>query len=193
MSGQAPNQWATLNRTLQIYKLAALGLLGLCFFQVLLCFSLSSDNPVVVVKECGGKSFFDSKREEIKIGDDDISRFVETWVSLRYTWDSNDPERMFRSIEPISTDGFKEKLKGSLGKKKSDKKSKEEELQESVANVEVTITEKDAIAAFDRIVKIKGIPLVIPSQVSLQIVRGKVSRWNPLGLYVNGALEHEDK
>lgn len=161
-------------------------LVGLAFYQ-------SSTDPIVVVDKCDEKTFHEGSRQPIKLGDDDIRRFIERWIRLRYTWKSPDSGAMLRAIEPVSTDGFRSKVSEFLAKQKTTQGGKEQQVEESVANIEVALSEKDAIASFDRIVRINGIPIVVPSQVSLQIVQGKINRWNPLGLYVNGALEHEDK
>lgn len=192
-AGAVPNQWGLLNRTLLVYKAAAGGLSLLSMLLVCLAFYLASSDPIVVLEKCQDKVFIESSREPLKLTDDDIRRFISQWVKLRYTWKWSDMPAVLRAIEPVSTEGFRERIKDYLGKKQGQPGAKDQQVEESVANIEVTVTEKDATASFDRIVRINSIPIVIPSQVSLQIVQGRTNKWNPLGLYVNGIIEHEDK
>lgn len=152
--------------------------------------------PIVVTEKCDGKTFHDGKREALKITDSDVKQFIENWIGLRYNWSEFNPEMIVRNIEPVSTFGFVEKLKEIFGKKKADNSPgnrKDDKLEEMVTNIRVTLSEKDALASFDQILRINGIPLIVPTEVSLQIVKGSPTRWNPLGLYVNGAVEHEEK
>ena len=192
-AGTVPNQWGLLNRTLLIYKAAAGGLSLLSVMLVCLAFYFASSDPIVVLEKCQDKVFIEGSREPLKLSDDDIRRFIRQWIKLRYTWKSSDTAAVVRAIEPVSTEGFRERIKDYLNKKQVQPGAKSQQVEESVANIEVIVTEKDATASFDRIVRINSIPIVIPSQVSLQIVQGRTNKWNPLGLYVNGAVEHEDK
>jgi hypothetical protein len=183
-----------LNRTLLIYKFVAAGVIILAVLMALFVLYRSGADPVVVVERCGVKNFFEGKRDAVKITDTDVKEFAEEWIKLRYTWSDFDPDKIAKRVEPISTEGFKQKLIELLTKKGAQgKDQKAQKLEEIAANIRITLTDKEVLAIFDRIVRINGIPIVVPSEVSLQVIQGSVSNWNPLGLYVNGVVEHEDK
>lgn len=161
-------------------------------------------NPVVVTESCGEKTFFEGKREKLKITDEDVTTFIERWVTLRYSWSEFNAEKIIKAIAPLTTDGLQERLKDLLGKKapanakagtttQATPALKDQQIAEHVAELQVTLSDHEAVAAFDRIVRINGIPVILPSQVSLQIIQGPVTRWNRLGLYVNGVIEHDEK
>lgn len=185
--------------------MAALGLIIAVVFLGGLTVFFVKANPIVVTDSCGEKIFHEGKREQIKITDEDVKAFIVTWISLRYTWKEYDPDKISKSIAPLSTDGLQEKLNAVLGRQKaqnsappgsspaSSQDQRTQKIEESVTNIEVTLTEHDALASFDRIVRINGIPVILPSQVSLQIVQGAATRWNRLGLYVNGIIERENR
>lgn len=191
----AVDQWALINRTLQVYKVAAVAVAGVAVMLAILSLCLAMANPVVVVKECGEKTFLDSKREAIKVTDEDVKAFIAAWIGSRYTWTEYEPDRLVREIAPTTTEGLISKLKEQLGKKAAQdtKEGKVQKIEESVMNIRVTLSEKDAVADFDRIVRINSIPIVVPSQVALQVVQGSATKWNRLGLYVNGVVERDEK
>lgn len=116
----APDQWALINRILIVYKVAALGLAATTLLMGALAFYHSTASPIVVIQQCGEKFFAKGNREKPKITDDDLKRFIENWISLRYNWNEFDPEKIIQSIAPISTGGFQAKLSEILGKKKSE-------------------------------------------------------------------------
>lgn len=184
-----------MNRTLNIYKISTLGFCGLALILTTLAFYQSTADPVVVLEKCGNRIVQEGKREALQVTDSDVVDFIEQWVRLRYTWTSAAPDKVLRAIEPISTKGLQSKLADTLAKRQAKQTpgQKEQKIEEIATNVRVTLTEKEALAAFDRIVRINGIPIVIPSEVSLQITEGRRTHWNPFGLYVNGVLEHEER
>ena len=74
---------------------------------------------------------------------------------------------------------------------RKNKDFKGQEVSQDIAHIKVKISEKEIIVTFDKIFHIASIPLVVPTQVSVQIINGATTKWNPMGLYVNGILEHE--
>jgi phosphohistidine swiveling domain-containing protein len=67
------------------------------------------------------------------------------------------------------------------------------ELDQYTAKIEVIVNEKEALAKFDKIVRFNGVPLIVPTEASFQIVKDSPSVWNPYGVLVNGVIEHETK
>lgn len=197
-----------MNKTLLVYKVATGGLTVVAAIMSIMAFYHSTANPVVVALDCnGGKSFLAGRREKVNLTDDDVKRFIEEWVRLRYTWNAFDPDKIVKAVAPLSTDGLQEKLKELLGKKTSAPSAAQaqttsgtaqstagnQSLEEDISHVRVLLTDKDAIASFDRILRINGIPLIIPSEVSLQIIQSTPTHWNLAGLFVNGVIEHDEK
>lgn len=187
-----PNQWIRLNHALSIYRIGALTLSALSLVLAIIVGILATSDPVVVVTDQDSKIFFQGRHEHVAVTDEDIKAFIATWVTARYTWTQLDQNSIIRGIEPISTNGFLTKLSDQLGKRKLDLKEGQK-LEEIAVNVRPVVNQKEALASFDRIVRINEIPIVVPSEVALDIVQGKRTRWNPLGLYVNGIVEHEKK
>jgi hypothetical protein len=191
----AVNQWVLINRTLQVYRAVAMAIGLVALLTTILAIYHATANPVVVVEKCNAKSFYEGNRTNIKVTDDDVKAFIEGWIRLRYTWTEYDPEKIVRAIAPMTTEGLQEKLKDQLNKKAAEaaKNGKAQKIETSVANIKVTLSDKDAVASFDQIVRINGIPIVVPSEIAFQIVQEIPTQWNPLGLYVNGVLEREEK
>lgn len=214
MNGKAPDQWALINRMLLIYKVAAVGLsLGVAISGGLAVMFAHSD-PIVVMESCGEKILHDGRREKPKITDDDVKSLIEQWIKLRYTWREFDPEKIAATVAPLSTEGLQEKLKAVLGKQGMQATAsrqgttlaaksatppagsnafRNQSVQQSVVNIEITLGEHEAVASFDRVIRIGGIPFVLPSQVAFQIIQGPPTHWNSLGLYVNGVIEKEER
>ncbi len=186
------NQWVFINKMLLIYKIVGIGLSILTIILSVLIFIMWFSDPIVVVESNCDKTFITGKRSEISITENDIKEFVTKWITLHYKWIEFDPETIIRNIEPITTAGLKEKLKKDFGEQKAQNTS-DKSIEQNVSNVLVTLTDNEAIGTFDRIIRINGIPLVTPVEVALNIVQGSKTRWNPLGLYINGITEHEDK
>ena len=188
-----PNQWALINRMLLIYKVAAASVSAVALILTGIIFYQAVRGPIVVLDKCDDKSFFQGRYQILKVTEPDVKRFIENWISLRYAWSEFDPDKIIRNIEPWSTQGFTEKLRDLFGKKKKSQDPKPQKIEESVTNIKVNLGDREALATFDQIVRINGIPIVVPSEVSMQIIQGSSTRFNPLGLYVDGLIEHEEK
>lgn len=184
-----------MNRTLQLYKIVAAGVIAVAVLMALLSFYYATANPVVITERCDSKTFYEGRRQNIQLTDEDVKSFIENWIALRYSWVEFDPNQIIRAIGPVTTNGLQEKLKDQLQKKvvEAAKSGKSQKIEQSVINIKVTLSEKDAVAAFDQIIRINGIPIIVPSEVAFQIIQDGPTKWNPLGLYVNGVLEREEK
>ncbi|MDH5582147.1 MAG: hypothetical protein OEY33_09610, partial [Bdellovibrionales bacterium] len=105
----------------------------------------------------------------------------------RYSWENINPSILVRNLSPISTNGFLKKLRAEL------KKEKEGSFKQTITNLEIVLTEKESFAKFDKIFKINNIPLIVPTEISLKVIQGERSKWNPMGLYVDGIVEHNGR
>jgi hypothetical protein len=186
------NQWAELNRLLFIYKLIGAVLACFCVLLVILCFVLSSRNPIVAVATDNDYFYFSGKKSAVDLNESNIKRFIEKYVRGFYEWKTLEPEKIAQEIAPLVTDGFKDKALFSL-KEKKEKVFTGKTLRQDVSGLSVEVTKDSTTAVFDVILKVDGIPLVVPTQILFQLVKGGVNDWNPLGLYVNGTTVHEGK
>ena len=62
-----------------------------------------------------------------------------------------------------------------------------------MAGISVQVTKESTIAIFDVVLRVDDIPLIVPTQVALQLVKGVPTEWNPMGLYVNNITIHEGR
>ena len=58
-----------------------------------------------------------------------------------------------------------------------------------MGKIEVVLQEKLTLASFDLIMNIENVPIAVRKEVGLQIIQGKKTACNPMGLYVNGIGE----
>jgi hypothetical protein len=66
-------------------------------------------------------------------------------------------------------------------------------IQQAVAGISVQVTKESTIAVFDVVLRVNNIPLIVPTQVALYLVKGVPTEWNPMGLYVNNITTHEGR
>ena len=175
------DQWRSLNVVLKMYKVIGLllGILAVLLSAVILY--LVNRPPVVVVWKDNEKHFLYPETRKADIDKKDIHRFVFEYIHLRY---SGQPSKeTLGNIEPLVTDPF-------LKREHSQLRKNGEPLQ-SVSNLKVSVTKKSTIATFDRILRVKGIPFVVPTKATFRIVKDSPTRWNPIGLYVDGVILKE--
>ncbi len=186
------NQLIALNRFLYIYKFIGIGLAVLCLVIVGAYIKLVNQNPIVVITKENEISFHQGHYLGVSLNEDNIKHFVEKFVDRFYNWGDLNPEMIFKSIEPFITDGLKESTLKNL-KVRKEKDFFGKKLQQSVAGLSVQVTKESTIAIFDVVLRVDGIPLVIQTQISFQLVKGIQTEWNPIGLYINNIIIHEGR
>jgi hypothetical protein len=185
----ARGQWLALNRIAYSYKVICFSLIGCLVLTLSILTYIATLPPVVIVDKGEGIERYTSTRKSAEIGKDEIKKFVKTFIKANYEWKKLNKKIMMNNIHPFVTDDFL-----NLIKKKTKKKSKPvPEYQQYVGNIKVSVTDKEVVSQFDRIIRLKGIPFISVTQISLQIIKDTPNKWNPLGLYVNGLIEHEVK
>ncbi len=187
---QPSNQWVALNKVLYLYKLMGVLLGFLCFSLTVFSFYLSTNPPVVVLQKGEERRFYSSEKKEIHLSEKDIARFIEEYIRLRYTWSDSNPISALQNISPLTTKGLLQKMRDQIrkdfGKEESNKK-----IEQTVSNIKPIVTKNQALASFDRIVRVNNIPLIAPTRLSFRIIRNNPTVWNPMGLYVDGITIHE--
>ena len=186
------NQWTVLNRFLFIYKAVGVAIAVLCLILGVVCIILSNKSPVVILASENEFFYFQGRHSQVELNESDIKRFVEKFVTKYYNWSELSPEQIIKNIDPLATDGFKENTFANM-KLRKEKEFLGKKIQQSVAGISVQITKESTIAVFDVVLRVEGIPLIVPTQVAFQLVKGAQTEWNPMGLYVNSLTMHEGK
>ena len=189
MESKPINQWIALNNVLRVYKLIGLGLVGLSIALTMVVFCQIFSDPVVVTIEDGVKTFYIGRKTAVTLEPKDVESLIKQFVDLRYTWSELNPDTIARNIAPISTKGLVSKVRLMLLNLR-DKELKGQETQQGIANLKVNVTKTNVTATFDKILRIKNVPLIVPSHVSFNLIKKSATAWNPIGLYINGVVEH---
>lgn len=153
--------------------------------------AVSLQDPFVVIWEEGGKKTYAlARRKADSITESDIQSFMLAFLRQLLEWEKLDTDAILHQVSPLVTQGLLERLKQELTQK-TEKEFRGKLLSQAITNVKIIVTEKDVIATFDKVIRIDGIPLVVSSEIAFNLIRGSQSRWNPMGLYVNGMIERE--
>jgi hypothetical protein len=186
------NQWAALNRLLFLYKAVGVAVAGICLVLGIACAMLARRTPIVIEKSESDVVYFSARQAPISLTETDIKIFVEKFIRRFYSWKDLNPESVLTSVGPLTTESFRENAITEL-KVKKEKVFVGKKIDESVAGVDVQVSKDATIALFDAVLRVEGVPLIVPMQVAVQLVRGAATEWNPMGLYVNSLTEHEGK
>ncbi len=186
------SQWLSLNRVLFLYKVVGLSLLGLCLLLSIFLFILATRDPVVITLTEESR-FYHGGRSPISLTEQDIAHFVKKYINLRYEWASLELEVIARNISPLITKGFYKKSYTEILQVRKNLGDQSSSASQTVSGVQTNITKDSAVATFDRILRVSGVPLVVPTQVSFRLVKEVSTKWNPMGLYVHSISVHEGK
>lgn len=147
--------------------------------------------PIVVFKDKFESCFAEGSRGTVEITDNDISEFIKRWIVIRFQWDSINEERLIKNISPFTTEGLLSKIREQF-RTGAEKEFKDKSVSADVSkNIRITLTKDKVIAQFDRIIRIGGVPLVDPAEMSFSLVEGTKTKFNPYGIYINGITEHK--
>lgn len=185
-----PNIWAAQEQELRIYKWIAcgLGVFIALLFTFLMVFSMR--DPLVVVEKQGRHDFHQPIRQNPKIDKSDIEEFSKGFLSLFYVWDKLDGNTLARQISPFVEPALLQKIVDAQAGRYT-KELKGKKLAQDLAFVRIQVLSDRIVCRFDRVMKIEGLPLVIPTDLTLSLVQGESTHANPMGVYVAGITEHE--
>jgi len=191
IENRAISQWVSVNNMQHTLKLTCFSLLALCLLLCFLCFYLQDKTPTVVKDSAGELHYLIGSKKKTPIQKENIERFINKFIELRYEWDGElDVDKVSKNIAPFVTEGFRKKTVRYLSKLKS-KDFKGKKIDQGHTSPKTTVTESSTTSTFDRVLRINNVPIPIPTQISFNLVRGKISYWNRLGLYINGITIHE--
>lgn len=180
-----------MNNQQHTLKVICLCLLGLNLLQTTLCFYLTDKTPIVVEKSRQDQKFYVGKKQNVEVQRSNIKRLISEYISLRYKWkDELNVNQIAKNITPFVTEGFKRKVTSKLVTLR-DKELRGKKVTQRHTKANIVITKDKTIASFDRVLRVNGIPLLVPTQITFRLVRGDVTVWNKLGLYINGIVIHE--
>ena len=184
--------WTDINALLRTHKLINLGLCAVCILQVFIIGWMYAADPIVVIKEGERQQYHAGRRAGLPISEAAVEEFVRKFLHIRYKWHKLDPQTKGQSLTPIVTDGLQKKLFKMLTHLK-DKEFQGKETEQAIVNIKVSVTKEKVVASFDKLLRVEGVPIPVPTTLSLHIIQGKPNIWNPIGLLVNGVIEHQEK
>lgn len=153
---------------------------------------MSFQSPLVILMSGYEKHYYQTVRKPDSITEKDVENFVRDFLDQLFTWDQLAPEVIINRVSPLVTSGLLDRIRQELAQK-VEKDFKGKTLSQEIVGVKIQVTPKEVIASFDKVLKINGVSLVIPVQMAFNIIGGGSTRWNPMGLYVNGLVEHEGR
>lgn len=184
------NIWAAQENLIHFYKVAALTGVAVAVFILVFTVMAYFREPIVVVRTGGEQEFYALNRAEVKVGKREVEAFITGYLKGLYVWESFDPVRLAAEIKPFSEDALVPKVLETQTQKFG--KVREKKIAQDTAFVRVQVLEDKVIASFLRILRVEGIPLVVPTELSFSLIQGSRSSVNPMGIYVSGIVESEN-
>jgi len=183
-------KWTDTQKNQQFYKQVIVGMMGLIGILALIAISAGDPNPLVVERANAVFRPLEVESREIKPTKEAVGEMLSEFIMARYEWTTFDPQSIIKNLEPFTTQAFRDRLFEEFGKKSFQNKPGES-IEQSIARVKPDISEKSILASFDRVLRINNVPVVVPTQISVQLSEGPKTYFNPIGLYINGVIEHE--
>ena len=184
--------WTDINALLRTHKLINLGLVAVCILQMFIIGWMYAADPIVVIREGNKQQYHTGQRASLPISEAAVEEFVRKFLRIRYEWDKLDPQEKRQSLAPITTSGLQEKLFKLLMHLKN-KEFQSKETSQAIVNIKISVTKEKVVASFDKLLRLEGVPIPVPTTLSLHIIQGTPNTWNPIGLLVNGVIEHQEK
>jgi hypothetical protein len=183
-----PNIWTAQEKVTHLYKMLSLGLGGFALLMTIISMVQAFRNPIVVVRSGDMQEFYPSERKRASLEKADVEAFTKQFLANLYVWKEFNANGTARDITPFAESGLIAKVTDGLNQKYN-KELKGKRLSQAITFVAVDVQDSQVVAHFDRILKIEGIPLIIPTEVRLSMVQGDPTRLNPMGVYVSGITE----
>ncbi len=185
-----PNIWTAQENLIHFYKVLSAGLGALAFVLLVLASALSFRDPIVVVKSTTGQEFYPSTRGPVSIEKNDVENITRRFLSALYVWTEFNGQTLARDIAPYAEEALVGKIIESQSARYG-KVFKGKKLAQEISFVKVTVLEDRVVCSFDRILKVEGVPLVIPTELTLSMLKASPTQQNPMGVFVSGILENE--
>lgn len=184
------NIWTVQENLIQFYKMVALGSGALALFVLIFTITTYFRDPIVVVRTGAVQEFYATSRAEVSVEKKDVENFIGEYLKALYVWDSFDPDTLASQIKPYSEDALVPKVLATQTQKFG--KLQDKKISQDISFVKVSVLETKVTCSFLRILKVEGIPLVVPTQLSFALIQGARTIANPMGVYVAGISEAEN-
>ncbi len=185
-----PNIWKSQENLIHFYKRLSFALLGVAVLLLMFIFATFLRDPIVVVRGAVAQEFYPSKRIAAPLDKADVEAFSKRFLAALYVWSGFNGEKLAKEIAPLAEDALVEKVVVSQVQKYG-KEFKDKKLAQAITFVSVEVMNDRVVCRFDRVLKIEGIPLVIPTEVTLSMLQGSQTALNPMGIYISGITERE--
>ncbi len=185
-----PNIWTARENLLHLYRVlsVALGMLAVSMLVVTLVVSFR--DPILVIRSEGLQEFYPSSRARAVVEKNDVEAFSKRFLAALYVWPVFDAQALAKEIGPFAEEALISKvIETQIQKYGKDFKGKK--ISQAITFVNVHVMPDRVVCNFDRVLKIEGIPLLIPMEVTLSMIQGGATRLNSMGVYVSGILERE--
>jgi hypothetical protein len=185
-----PSIWAAQENELTIYKWLSCGLCGLILLLFIFIVVISTRNPLVVIEKKDGHEFHQSARKNPAIENSDIEDFTRNFITALYVWNDLNSDVMSRKVSPyVEPELLQKVIDAQVGRYAKELKGKK--LEQDLSFVKVQVLPDRVVCHFDRVLKIEGVPVVIPTDLTLAMIKGASISGNLLGVYIAGITEHE--
>lgn len=185
-----PNIWIAQENRIHLYRVLALGFSFLTIMLLIILVIAIFRDPIVVLKSSDGQEFYPSHRASASIEKRDVEVISRRFLNALYVWTDFNSQSIGKDINPYVEDTLAEKVVETQSHKYG-KDFKDKRLAQEIAFVKITVLDDRVECIFDRILKIEGIPLIIPTEVTLSMLRGNPTRINPMGVFISGIIENE--
>lgn len=186
-----PNIWTAQEKLLHLYKVALFAVCSLALILTVFLIMSYFRSPFVILSKNHEVEFYPTQAISIPIEKPEIERFTKLFLTRLYVWNEFNAEKIEKLISPFTDGILSEKVVASQNQKYS-KELAGKKLSQSLAFVDVSVLPDRIICKFDRILKIEGIPLIIPTEVTFLLTQGEPTELNPMGIYIGGIKESEN-
>lgn len=185
-----PNIWTAQENVIQFYKIVSACLGGIVFILVGALLVSYFRDPIVVVKTNSEIEFYPSSRTKAAVGKDEVSQFTKQFIAALYVWPDFNAEALKKEVSTFIEEDLLEKLMAAQVQRYV-KELKNKKMSQAVTSISIEVLSDKVVAKFDRLLKIEGVPIVIPTELNISMIQGAGTRVNPMGIYISGIIEHE--
>ncbi len=185
-----PNIWKAQEKVIHFYRRQSFALAGVAAILLIFIMAILFRDPIVVVKDDVTQEFYPSERQLAPIEKIDVEGFSKRFLAALYVWSGFNGEKLAKEITPFAESGLVSKVVDSQIQKYG-REFKDKKLAQAITFVSVEVLDDRVVCRFDRVLKIEDIPLVIPTEVTLSMLKGSQTALNPMGIYISGITERE--
>ena len=186
-----PNIWTAQERVLYIYKWLSLGIGILALALVIILVGQGFRNPIVVVRTGSNQEFYPTDRKRTPPEKADVEEFTKKVLTSLYVWNEFNTSKLTHEISPFADEGLVPKFVEAQSQRYL-KELKAKNLEQAITFVKVDVQTDKVLCTFDRVLKIEGIPLIIPTSVTLWMTLSTPTRLNPMGIYITSITESDN-